>query len=348
MSYYLVERPNTITPQFGWERTRVSGVIGVHTAENNTCFNGPDGGAEDVAAFIGGRSDYGSYHVLADADSIIDLVHPRWAAWADTTNNPHAMSVSGAVRANDWRSISEANRVAATVNMAVGAARMVQEAVAYGLLAAPTPARRISAAEAISGSRAGFYGHGETNPGTRYDPGVGFDWDLFLRSYQEALGGNASIGYQNDDITIIEPEEEDMGHVESITDEAAKTIARVLLDTQVQREGKPKGSTNTLRWSLAAEANRMEGVVSRTAEATARLILTTAIKRGGKSVGGNSSLGGVVAYFDQFRADILNAVGKVPGQVEGLDPARVEAAISAGLERALDGTKATIELGKDA
>lgn len=344
MAYYLVERPNNITPQFGWQRTRVSGVIGVHTAENNTCFNGPDGGAEQVAAFIGGRSDYGSYHVLADADSIIDLVHPSWAAWADTTNNAHAMSVSGAVAANDWRSMSEANRVAVTVNMAVGAARMVQEAVAYGLLATPTPARRISAAEAISGSRAGFYGHGETNPGTRYDPGAGFDWDLFLSSYQQAINGSASIGFQNDTISIIEPEE-DMGHVESITDEAAATIARVLLDTTVKRNG---GGTNKLRWSLAAEQERTEATISKTAETTARLILNATIKRGGPSVGGDTTPASVFAHFDQFRADILNAVGAVPAKVEGLDPARVNDAISAGLDRALAGTKATITLGKDA
>ena len=188
MGYYLVDNPNPITPQFGWQRTKVSGAIGVHTAENNTCFNGPDGGAESVAAFIGSRSDYGSYHVLADADSIIHLVHPSWAAWADTTNNVHGMSVSGAVQAGRWLEMSEGNRRQTVINMAHGAAQMVQEAVAYGLLAVPTPARRITPQEAIAGTRAGFYGHGETNPGTRTDPGKAFDWDLFLTTYAGAVG----------------------------------------------------------------------------------------------------------------------------------------------------------------
>ena len=205
MGYYLVDHPNRTTPQFGWQRNSVSGVIGVHTAENNTCFNGPDAGAEGVASFIGTRSDYGSYHVLADADSIIHLVHPSWAAWADTTNNAHGMSVSGAVRANDWLNMSVANRRGVVINMAHGAAQMVQEAVRYGLLAAPTPARRISPQEAISGSRAGFYGHGETNPGTRYDPGQHFDWNLFLTTYAAAIGG--AITPQANDITPAKPKE---------------------------------------------------------------------------------------------------------------------------------------------
>lgn len=192
--YYLMDNPNPNTPQYGWERNRVSGVIGVHTAENNTCFNGPDPGDSDVARFIAGRSDYGSYHVLADADSRTRLVHPRFAAWADTTNNAHAMSVSAAVRANDWLAMTPDRRRAVVVNLAHGAAELALTAVRDGLLAAVPPAQRISAAEAIAGSRPGFYGHGETNPGTRYDPGKDFDWSLFLTSYAAAVGGVVPLG----------------------------------------------------------------------------------------------------------------------------------------------------------
>ena len=82
MTYYLQDNPNPNTGQFGWPRKKVSGVIGVHTAENNTDFDGADPGAEDVARFIGRRTDYGSYHAIADADSRIKLVHPSYAAWA--------------------------------------------------------------------------------------------------------------------------------------------------------------------------------------------------------------------------------------------------------------------------
>ena len=193
--YYLQDNPNPTTPQFGWPRTRVSGVIGVHTAENNTCFNGPDSGDLDVPGFITRRTDYGSYSSMADADSWRRLVHPRYAAWADTTNNAHAMSVSAAVRANDWSKMAAERRRAVVVHLAAAAADLVQVAVRDGLLATPTPARRITAAEAISGSRAGFYGHGETNPGTRYDPGADFDWNLFLTSYAGFMGGGVvSVG----------------------------------------------------------------------------------------------------------------------------------------------------------
>lgn len=187
--YYLQDNPNVAVPQYGWLRKRVSGVIGVHTAENNTCFNGPDTGDLSVADFIRVRGDYGSYHSMADVDSWRRLVHPTWAAWADTTNNAHAMSVSAAVRANDWLALSEARRNAVVVNLATAAADLALVAVRDGLLDRVPPAQRISKTDAINGTRPGFYGHGETNPGTRYDPGKDFDWDLFLDTYRVAVGG---------------------------------------------------------------------------------------------------------------------------------------------------------------
>lgn len=194
MTYYLQDNPNPNFAQFGWKRTRVSGAIGVHTAENNTDFDGADPGAEDVARYIGRRTDPGSYHAIADADSRIKLIHPRYSAWADTTNNAHAMSVSGAMQAARWRELTPEHAAAITRNMAYAAAELVQDALAAGLLASAPPARRITPAEAVAGSKAGFYGHGETNPGRRYDPGQNFDWTLFLQTYASALGGIAAQG----------------------------------------------------------------------------------------------------------------------------------------------------------
>jgi hypothetical protein len=206
VSYYLQDHPNPNTPQYGWERARLgepgvhlSGVVGVHTSEAITDFEGVDNNAENNAAFLGRRTDYGSYHTTGDADSIVPLVHPRYATWADTTNNAHAMSVSGCLQAARWLEMTPERRRAVVTNMAVAAARMVQTAVADGYLAAPTPAVRISAAEAISGSRPGFYGHGETNPGTRYDPGAHFDWTLFLSTYAAAVGGINPQGTTEED-----------------------------------------------------------------------------------------------------------------------------------------------------
>lgn len=193
--YYLQDNPNLAVPQFGWERSRVSGVIGVHTAENNTCFNGPDSGDLSVADFIRVRGDYGSYHSMSDADSWRRLIHPRWAAWADTTNNAHGMSVSAAVRANDWLAMEQDRREAVVINLAAAAADLALVAVRDGLLDRVPPAQRISKDEAIAGSRMGFYGHGETNPGTRYDPGKDFNWTLFLDSYRTMVnGGSVTAG----------------------------------------------------------------------------------------------------------------------------------------------------------
>lgn len=194
--YYLQDHPNPNTAQYGWERARLnepgvhlSGVVGVHTSEAPTDFEGPDFNAENNAAFLARRADHGSYTTSADYDSIVHLVHPRYAAWADTTNNAHAMSVSGCLQAARWLEMTPERRRAVVVNMGKAAAEAVLTAVRDGYLAYPTPAVRISPAEAISGSRPGFYGHGETNPGTRYDPGAHFDWDLFLASYAAAVGG---------------------------------------------------------------------------------------------------------------------------------------------------------------
>lgn len=194
MTYYLQDNPNPNFGQFGWPRTRVSGVIGVHTTESGVIPSGPDGGAENTASWIGRRPDPGSYHSLADADSRIKLVHPRYAAWADTTNNAHAMSVSGAMDAARWRDLPPERAAAITRNMGLAAAELVRDAIAAGLLDSTPPARRITPAEAIAGSKAGFYGHGETNPGRRYDPGQNFDWNLFLTTYANAIGGLAAQG----------------------------------------------------------------------------------------------------------------------------------------------------------
>lgn len=210
--YYLQDNPNPYAAQYGWLRTKVSGAIGVHTAENNTCFNGPDPGDVDVAGFISRRSDFGSYHTLVDADSINQLIHPRWAAWADTTNNAHGMSVSAAVRANDWNAMTPDRRRQVHINLGLAAAWLVKDALEAGLLSTAPPARKITAAEAIAGSKMGFYGHGETNPGTRYDPGKDFNWDMFLEAYSVAMsGGVLTVGQLEPSRPLLFPDSEEFG-----------------------------------------------------------------------------------------------------------------------------------------
>lgn len=206
MSYYLEDHPNPNFAQYGWPRTKISGVIGVHTTESGVVPAGADPGAENTAGFIGRRTDPGSYHILADWDTIVPLTRPTFAAWADVTNNVHALSVSGAMNAARWRDLTPERAAGIVRNMGIAAAILVRDAIAHGVLAEIVPARRITAAEAIAGTRAGFYGHGETNPGTRYDPGTNFDWDLFLSTYAAAVGGgiqlqSMSVSEEDDDLT---------------------------------------------------------------------------------------------------------------------------------------------------
>lgn len=223
MSYYLEDHPNVPgrPAQYGWPRTRVSGVIGVHTTESGVVFSGADPGAENTARFISTRSDHGSYHIMADWDTIVPLTRPTFAAWADTTNNAHAMSVSGAMNAARWRDLAPARASQIVRNMGIAAAMLVRDAIAHGVLSQVVPAQRITAAEAIAGTRMGFYGHGETNPGTRYDPGTNFDWDLFLSSYAAAVGG--SIQFQSATIP-----EEDMPLTKEDVEWIAGRVAEVI------------------------------------------------------------------------------------------------------------------------
>ncbi|MDJ0321816.1 hypothetical protein [Pseudarthrobacter sp. PS3-L1] len=235
MVYYLEDNPNPNTAQYGWPRTWVSGVVGVHTAESGVVPGGPDAGAENTAGFISRRSDYGSYHSLADYDSRIRLTRPTFAAWADTTNNVHALSVSGAMDAARWRDLTDERAAGIVRNMGIAAAELVQDAIAHGVLASPPPARRITAAEAIAGTRAGFYGHGETNPGTRYDPGTNFDWDLFLSTYAAAIGGTLTT--LNSSITPILEDEMSAADVQAIRGDLATVHKTIINDVGSQLGG---------------------------------------------------------------------------------------------------------------
>lgn len=220
MSYYLEDHPNVGVPQYGWPRTRVSGVIGVHTTESGVYLQGADPGAENTAGYLSRRTNHGSYHIMSDWDTIIPLVRPSFAAWADTTNNAHALSVSGAMNAARWRDLSPERAANIVRNMGIAAAVLVRDAIAHGVLDEIVPARRITAAEAIAGTKAGFYGHGETNPGTRYDPGQNFDWDLFLATYAAAVGG--TITYQS----ISTSEEDDVANTDMSLQENTQQVLK--------------------------------------------------------------------------------------------------------------------------
>lgn len=166
-------------------RAAPSGVVVVHTAESAPDTAGPDTGAENVARFIAGRSDYGSYHDLCDSDSIVQLVPYDAEAYGDGTgSNPHAYHVSAATQAHRWPTLSQAWREGTVRNMAAAAANYARWLRAeHGI---EIPARRITRAQ--SEARVpGFLSHGERDPGRRTDPGQDFPWSLFLTTYADLM-----------------------------------------------------------------------------------------------------------------------------------------------------------------
>ncbi len=160
------------------------GVIGLHTSESVMDTVGPDTGAENVAAFIARRTDYGSYHDIGDSDSIVSLVRYTDEAFHIGTHtlNRRTTGLSFACRTSDWAKMSPARRAAFLRNGAKAAARQNAYHASHGK---PVPARRITLAQALAGER-GFLAHGDADPGVR-SPHL-FPWDEFLRYYAEAIG----------------------------------------------------------------------------------------------------------------------------------------------------------------
>lgn len=187
MTAYLVENDPRIR-QFRERGTDPSGVVVVHTAESYPDEVGPDDGAENVARFIRDRTTYGSYHDLADSDSIVLLV-PYWMqAYGDGTgSNPHAYHVSAATQAHRWPTLPREWTEATVRNMARAAARYARWIKReHGV---EIPARRITREE--SDRRVpGFLSHAERDPARRSDPGAGFPWDLFLETYENEMEGD--------------------------------------------------------------------------------------------------------------------------------------------------------------
>ena len=104
MGYYLLDHPPA-SPQYrDPRRERLSGVVVVHTTEGIMDNVGPDTGAENVAAFIARRSDPGSYHVLCDSDSDIDLIWDGAESFQVAVNghNRHAWGICAATSVHLW------------------------------------------------------------------------------------------------------------------------------------------------------------------------------------------------------------------------------------------------------
>lgn len=177
---YLIENPPHIR-QFRERGAKPTGLIVVHTAESTPDWVGPDAGAEAVARFIQGRDTFGSYHWLADSDTIILMVPLSLQAYGDGTgSNPVAIHVSAATQAAKWLQAPMGWRDDTVANMAAAAARSARWLKReHGIT---VPAKRITKAQSDAG-QAGFISHGDRDPERRSDPGASFPWTLFLNEF---------------------------------------------------------------------------------------------------------------------------------------------------------------------
>lgn len=198
MSTYLEDHPPRIRQYRQPRRAKPSGVIVVHTAESYPDEAGPDTGAENVAAFIARRTNYGSYHDLVDSDSIIQLVPYDAEAFHDGTgSNPHSYGVSAATQAHRWATLGDAWVDRCVRNMAAASARYARWVRAeHGVI---IPAWRITRAQSED-RQPGFLSHAERDPGRRTDPGKDFPWPKFLGYYAAEMHDPTT----GDDVT--EPE----------------------------------------------------------------------------------------------------------------------------------------------
>lgn len=178
---YLIDNPPAVRQYRSPRREKPSGVCVVHTAESIADQAGPDFGAENVAAFIARRTNFGSYHDLVDSDTRIQLVRYSDEAFHDATgSNPHSYGVSAAAQAAKWPEYSTTWKNATVENMARSAARYASWL--KGQRGIIIPAKRITRAESEA-RKPGFISHAERDPERRTDPGKTFPWTFFLSRY---------------------------------------------------------------------------------------------------------------------------------------------------------------------
>lgn len=196
---YLEDNPPVRSQFRTGRRDPVKSVIVVHTAESGTDLSGPDAKAEGVASFIRRRSTAGSYHLVGDSDSIIQLIRFDNEAFHDRTgSNRWAIGISLAMNAADWPSLPAARRdelIKTAGQMAAIAATWMRDRS----LALPEP-RLLTKTQSDQSNASGFISHARRDPTRRSDPGAQFPWTDFFRSYQQALSDG---GFEPDRDTLI-------------------------------------------------------------------------------------------------------------------------------------------------
>lgn len=196
---YLEDNPPARSQFRVGRRDPVKSVIVVHTAESGTDRAGADTKAEGVASFIQRRADAGSYHLIGDSDSIIQLIRFDNEAFHDRTgSNRWSIGISLAMNAADWSGLTASRRdelVTTAGQMAAIAARWMRDRN----LALPEP-RLLTRTESDRAGASGFISHARRDPGRRTDPGAAFPWTDFFQKYQQALSDG---GFEPDRDTLI-------------------------------------------------------------------------------------------------------------------------------------------------
>jgi hypothetical protein len=197
MGAYLAAHETAVAQYRSPRRARPTGLVCVHTAESVLDTVGPDAGAENVAEWMTRRTNYGSYHDLADSDSVVHLVAYGDEAFHDGTgSNPWSLSISFALAAADWPKLTPEKRRGFLRQGAVAFARQQAWLKAHGH--PTTPLRRVTRAQSDAG-QPGFISHAERDPSRRTDPGAGFPWEEFFTECRAALAGTNTS--EEDDMT---------------------------------------------------------------------------------------------------------------------------------------------------
>lgn len=206
----------------GRRRPGIRPVIVVHTAESGTDQTGPDPKAEGVADYIRTRSTAGSYHLIGDVDSIIQLIRfENEAAHDGTGSNRWAISISLAMNAADWPVLPEPRRLAlldtAGLMAAIGARWFIDQGHE------PPRSVLLSKSESDRADANGFISHARRDPTRRSDPGRDFPWHLFFDRYQHHLGRTTDMPDRTEQIKTAQRAIAEAGYATAWFDDSDPT-----------------------------------------------------------------------------------------------------------------------------
>jgi len=164
MGYYLIDNPPAIQQFYPSRANPLTGGVLIHTTESIMDNVGPDTGAENVAAYIARRTEYGSYHCIVDSDSFVPMVPDSYTAYhcGASGYNSRTWGISFACRTTDLDVNADWTRKA----MRIAAEQIVGfwQRNSFDVAAA---ARFIPAVQTQSAP--GMSTHGEAQPADRSD-----------------------------------------------------------------------------------------------------------------------------------------------------------------------------------